>query len=458
MTKNKYIGDIQFYKTVMAVALPIILQNLITNFVSLLDNFMVGRLGTEQMSGVSIANQILLVVTLALFGALNGVGIYGAQFYGKGNTDGMRCSLRFKIYVAVAICLVAGLILYFFRGNLIGLFLHDENEGNADLTMQFASQYIFVMLTGLLPLGLSQALATSLRETGDTLTPMIASIAAVATNCVFNVILIFGKLGAPRLEVKGAAIATVISRFVELSILLIYIIVKRERFSYVKGLFRSLKVPKIYLGGFFAKCIALMSNEILWSCSQTALSIAYSLHGLDVVAAYSISSTVVNLFFIFCMSLGVAAGIIIGNELGAGNHDTATLYASRIVVFSVACCIVTSIILALAGRYIPNLYNTSEESKEMAGYFIVVASIFMSADAFCNCSYFTLRSGGKTLITMIFDTGSLWLISVPTAFALFYFAHLSIMVIYPIVCALQIVKALVGYFLLKSKIWVNTIV
>lgn len=458
MNKSRYIGDRDFYKMVMTVALPIMLQNLITNFVSLLDNFMVGKLGTEQMSGVSIANQILLVVNLALFGALNGIGIYGAQFFGKGNVDGIRCSLRFKIYVASGIGLGAGAVLLFFRENLIGLFLHEENVGSAELTLQFASRYILIMLIGLIPYGLAQAIATSLRETGNTLTPMIASMTAVVTNVVFNYILIFGKFGAPRLEVDGAAIATVISRFVELGILIVYIIAKRERFTYVKGLFRSLKIPKEYLGNFTAKGASLMGNEILWSCSQTAMSIAYSLHGLNVVAAYSISSTVVNLFFIMCMSLGVAAGIIIGKELGAGNHAKATTYASQIIVFSVACCVVTSALLALFGGMIPRLYNTSDESKELAAYFIVTASIFMPADSFCNCAYFTLRSGGKTMITLIFDSGSLWLLSVPTAFALFYFAHLSITVIYPVVCALQIVKALVGYFLLKSKIWVHTIV
>ena len=456
--KNRFIGDRAFYKTVMTVALPIILQNLITNFVILLDNFMVGRLGTEQMSGVSIANQIMLVVNLALFGALNGIGIYGAQFYGKGNTDGIRCSLRFKFYVGTAISAVAAAILFFFKDGLIGLFLHDENASSAGQTLEFAAIYIVVMLAGLLPYALSQAFATTLRETGDTFMPMIASFAAVAINAVGNFVLIFGKFCAPKLGVTGAAIATVVSRFAELFILLIYSCAKKDRFPYIRGLMKTLKIPREYLGGFFAKGLSLMGNEILWSGSQTAMSIAYSLHGLDVVAAYSISSTVINLFFIFCMSIGVAAGIIIGNELGAGEHEKAILYSGRLIFFSLASCVVISTFMAIFGGKIPELYNTSDASKVLAAYFIRVSSLFMPADAFCNNAYFTLRSGGKTLMTMVFDSGSLWLLSVPTAFLLFYVGHLGITTVYPIVVSLQLVKALVGFFLLKSKIWVNTIV
>lgn len=458
MKKLNLIGDKQFYKMVLTVALPIMMQNLVTNFVSLLDNFMIGKLGTEEISGVSIANQMMLVCNLALFGAISGIGIYTAQFYGKKDVDGQRSSLRFKLYTGTAISVIFGIIMLFFREDFIRLFLHDDNIESAELTLGFASVYLLVMITGLIPFGISQAIAGTLRETGDTIAPMIASIAAVVTNASFNYILIFGKFGAPKLGVKGAAIATVISRFAELAFIVIYAAVRRKKFPYLHGLLSSFRIPKEHLPGYLAKGGSLMLNEILWSGAITALSIAYSLHGLHVVAGYSISSTVVNLFFITCMSLGIASGIITGKELGAGNHERAILYARQLLFFSVSTCVLVSVLLILVGGQIPKLYNTSDESKAIATYFITISALMMPADAFCNNSYFALRSGGKTFITVLFDAGTMWFLSVPTAFALYYFAHLDITVVYPVVISLHVVKATIGYFLLRSKIWVNTIV
>jgi len=458
MTKSKLIGDRRFYSGVLKLTMPIILQNLITNFVSLLDNFMVGRLGTEQMSGVSIANQILLIVYLAVFGGLSGVGIFTSQFYGKKDDDGIRYTLRFKIYEGLGILLLATSVLLLFRNTFITLFLHDTDAGSIELTRAFADSYILIMLIGLLPFIFAQVIALTLRETGNTIVPMVSSMTAVATNALFNYILIFGKFGAPRLEVKGAAIATVISRFAEFIILLVYILVKRDKFTYVNGLTKSFIIPKKYLSQFCAKSLSLMCNEILWAGSQTALSIAYSLHSLDVVAAYSMSSTVINLFFIFGMSMGVATGILVGKELGAGRHTEAIDITGKLVFLSFAGSVITSLLLACFGRFIPQLYNTSDTSRELAAYFIVIAAVFMPMDAICNSSYFTLRSGGKTVLTVIFDSGSLWLLSVPVAFACYYLFHLDIMTVYPIVVSLQAVKAFIGLFLLRSRIWVNTIV
>ena len=459
MKLKKYIGDRAFYKMALTVALPIMLQNFITNLVSMLDNLMVGALGTEQMSGVSIVNQLVFVFNLAVFGAMGGIGIFTAQFFGRKDYDGVRYTLRCKVYAAALIFAAATVILLLFQEPLISLFLHDaENTGSVELTMAYAKEYLAVILLGLAPFAFSQAFAATLRETGDTFTPMLTGIVAVAVNCAFNWLLIFGHWGFPRLGVTGAAVATVLSRYVEFAIITVYAFAKQRRFPYMKGLFRGFSVPRGVLSSVTKKGLPLLFNEIFWSAGMSTLGVAYSLHGLSVVAAHSISSTVTNLFYIGFLSLGVAIGIISGNLLGAGKHDEAVDAVRKMIAFSLFASVLLGAILFAFGGEIPKLYKTSEDSKELAAYFIRVCACISPFVAFSNAGYFTLRSGGKTLITSLFDSGTLWALYVPVAFGLYYLFHLPIRAVFPIVQCVEIIKSVVAYVLVKKKVWVRTII
>ena len=458
MGLKKYIGDRAFYKMALTVALPIMLQNFITNLVSMLDNLMVGALGTEQMSGVSIVNQLVFVFNLAVFGAMGGVGIFTAQFFGKGDHDGVRYTLRCKLYAAALIIAAGTVILTALREPLILLYLHDEhNAESVALTLGYAKEYLAVILLGLAPFALSQAFAATLRETGDTFTPMITGVAAVAVNCLFNWLLIFGKLGFPQMGVKGAALATVLSRYVEFAVVTVYAFSHKKRFPYMRGL-PGFAVPRGVLRGVLRKGTPLLFNEIFWSAGMSTLGVAYSLHGLSVVAGHSISSTVTNLFYIAFLSLGVAIGIISGNLLGAGKHEEAVDTVRRMIAFSLFVSVVMGAVLFAFGGEIPKLYKTSEESKALAAYFIRVCACISPLVAFSNAAYFTLRSGGKTMVTSLFDSGTLWLFYVPVAFGLFYLFRLPIRAVFPIVQAVELIKVAVGYILVKKRVWVKTII
>lgn len=200
---SKFFGTKSFYKRLLAIMVPILVQNAITSFISLLDNVMVGLVGTEQMSGVSIVNQLIFVFNLCIFGTISGAGLFGAQFFGKGDHEGVRHTFRFKLYVSVAICVMA-IVLFITCGEpLISLYLHDGSEtGDLVLTLKYAKQYLAIMLIGLLPFTVTQVYSGTLREVGQTVPPMVAGIAGVLTNLAFNYVLIFGKLGAPALGVQ----------------------------------------------------------------------------------------------------------------------------------------------------------------------------------------------------------------------------------------------------------------
>ena len=459
MTLKKYFGDKNFYKTVMSVAVPIMIQNFITNFVSMLDNLMVGSLGTEQMSGVSIVNQLIFVFNLAVFGALSGAGIFTAQFFGKNDPDGIRYTIRYKVIVTLLLFGVAIFIFNVFEEPLINMFLH-ESDANADvaLTLEFAKKYLKTILWGIFPFCVAQIFSSTLRETGETVAPMVAGFIAVLTNCLFNWVLIFGKLGFPQLGVQGAAIATNISRYVECAVIIVFVILKRKKFTYFKGVFRSFGIPKKVFKDITVKGMPLLFNEFFWSLGMSLLSVAYSFHGIDVVAGYSISSTVMNLANIAFISLGSSIGIIIGKQLGANEFEKAYDTDRKLITFSVVLSLGIGVAVFLIGDKIPLLYNVSDASKEYAAFFIKVCSIFIPVHAFANASYFTIRSGGKTLVTFLMDSVFIMCINVPVAFALFYAFHLSIWVIFPIVQAIDIIKVIIGMTLVKKKVWLNNIV
>ena len=218
---RKYIGSREFYQKLFAVMVPVLIQNVITNFVSLLDNIMVGRIGTEPMSGVAIVNQILFIFNLVIFGSLAGSGIFTAQFFGKGDEEGVRNSTRFK-FITVGIVLAIAFAILLSRGDqLISLFIH-EGEDSLDLaaTLHYGKQYLRIMLFQMPLFALLNVYSSALRETGETKLPMRAGITAVFVNLIFNYLLIFGKFGAPRLGVTGAAAATLIARIVECTIII----------------------------------------------------------------------------------------------------------------------------------------------------------------------------------------------------------------------------------------------
>ena len=459
MKIRDFIGNKAFYKMTLSIAVPMMVQNFIANFVNLLDNLMVGTLGTEEMSGVSIVNQLIFVFNLALFGAVSGAGIFTSQFHGKKDDDGIRYTIRFKTATVIILTVIAVFIFALFGESLIALYLHDTADtADLELTATVAKKYLNILLLGLFPFAISNIFSSTLKETGQTVIPMVTGFTAVFTNSILNYILIFGKLGAPELGAEGAAIATVISRYVECAVFIIYTLKKRKDFPFFKGAFRSLYIPKDLLKNITIKGTPLLVNEFLWAAGMSILSMSYSLHGIAVVAGYSISSTVVNLLGIAFQSLGASISIIVGKLLGAGKFKEAISTVKKMFAFTLFASVLVGISIFIFSKPILTLYNTSEESKIYAEFFMKTVACFVPVGAFAHASYFTLRSGGKTFITFLFDSVYLMCLAVPATFALYYIFDLSIWVIFPIVQSFDLIKDIIGFILIKKKVWVNNIV
>ncbi len=456
---RKLIGNKQFYKQVLAISLPIMLQNGISNFVSMLDNIMVGRIGTEQMSGVSIVNQLIFIYYLCIFGAISGAGIFTAQFFGQKNMKGVRDTFRVKLIISFILTGLAAAILLLFQNGLINLYLHDGSAtGDLAATLGYGKDYLWIMVIGLVPFGVEQSYSSTLRETGETVVPMRASIIAVFVNLVLNYILIYGKLGMPVLGVQGAAVATVISRFVQMSIVIVWAHRHLAKVPYMEGAYAGFSVPIPLVKKIIIMGAPLLLNEGLWAAGIATQMQCYSNRGLSVIAAMNINSTITNVFNIVFIALGDAVAIIVGQQLGSGEHEKAKDTAYKIITFSVSTCVVIGSILFFVGPFFPWIYNTSDEVKSLAGSFIRCAAVCMPLHGYLHSTYFTLRSGGKTIITFLFDSFFLWVAAVPLAYVLTHFTSMHIVWIYLCCLLVEGIKVVIGSILLKKGVWINTIV
>ncbi len=444
---------------VLAIAVPIMIQNGITNFVSLLDNIMIGQIGTEQMSGVAIVNQLLFVYNLCLFGGVSGAGIFTAQYFGQKNQEGIRQTVRFKMWLVSLITLVTVVLFLFAGDSLITLYLQGDGTPQSAMdTLRYGREYLQIMLPGLLPFMLVQIYASTLRECGQTVLPMKAGVIAVFVNLVFNYIFIYGKFGAPALGVRGAAIATVISRCVEAAIVLIHTHRHREQNPFVVGLYSTFKVPASLTAKIVTKGMPLLLNETLWAAGMATLTQCYSIRGLNVIAALNISNTINNIFNIVFIALGESVAIIVGQLLGAGKMEEARDKDNKLIAFSVFSCALVAFIMLLLARYFPLLYNTNDEARLLATNFIMITAVFMPQNAFLHASYFTLRSGGRTIITFLFDSVFIWCVSVVIASVLSRHTALPVIAIYVFVQMGDWIKCVIGFVLVKKGIWLQNIV
>ena len=456
---KRIIEDKAFLRRVMAVTIPIMIQNAITNFVSMLDNIMVGQVGQIPMSGVSIANQLVFIFNLCIFGATSGAGIFTAQFYGCQNHDGIRHTFRFKILSSVLLSAVGAIIFLQWSDPLINLYLTGEGDpAMAEEALFYGREYLMVMLFGLLPFALSTSYAGTLREAGETKIPMIGGIVAVFVNLILNYVLIFGHFGAPAMGVRGAAWATVISRFAELGFIAVWTHTHSKLHPFIRGAYCSVYIPGKLLLRIIIKGSPLLVNEFLWSTGTAFLNQCYSTCGLDVVPALNIANTMFNLGSVAFISMGNAVAIIMGQMLGSGepedrvrdnNQKLITISCSSGVLFG-------GLMIAVSGLF-PMLYKATDSVRHLSTWLICISGAMLPFHAIAHSCYFTLRSGGKTLITFLFDCGFMWGVSVLIAFTLSRFTGISIIPLYAICNGIDIIKCFLGLAMVRKGSWIQNL-
>lgn len=455
---RRYVGTRAFYRGVVAIMLPILLQNAITNVVGLLDNVMVGQIGTEEMSGTSIVNQLMFIFNLCLFGMVSGAGLFSAQAFGQGDYQGVRYAFRFKLYAGAVLTALAMGAFLIFGEPLISLYLHEGGEtGDLALTMQYAKQYLAIAVWGMIPYALAQIYAGTLRAAGRPALPMYAGLCGVGVNVLLNYLLIFGKLGLPALGVRGAALATVIARLVECGAAVYLAHRKGSRCDFIRGAWRSLYIPRSLARNILVKATPLLLNEGIYALGQAVLLMCYSVRGLATVSAMNITGTLFDAFNVLFISAGSATAILLGHILGTGDTEGARDAARKIITFTLGTGVVCGILVGVAAPFFPSLYETTAEVRTLAVGLALVRAAVSPVLGYLNGCYFAFMSGGNTVVTFFFDSGFVWGVCIPLAFLLSSFTALPIVWAFAIVNATEIAKAVIGTVLVGRGRWAKTL-
>ena len=445
--------DKRFMGTILAIALPMMIQNTFTNLIGLVNNITVGRLGTEQLAGVAVANQLVSIYIMCIWGAMSGAEIFGAQFHGKSDMENLRNTFRFMVLSGLIIAAVSAVLFLLFGEPLVKLYIYSDNEGSDTvMALREGTRYLRLLVISFIPLSLNMSYTSILRVNDENTVPMYSSIAGVLSCLAVNFLLI------PKIGILGAAMATISSRVLEALINIVWCHTHTERMPFLKGAYRTLRVPKQLAKQIFLTGLPLTANETIWQIGVAVITQCYSYRGLSTVAAVNIASTVQFLTSVSIFALGAAVGVVMGNLLGSGDREGAQEASRQLLGFSVVVGFGVAVLLMILAPLVPVLYpNLSSEVHYIAKWLIWGEAFDAVLNSFYNAAYYIIRSGGKTMTTFIFDSGFIWGVSVVAAVIIAYFTAIPIIPFYWIEKVLDILKCIIIYDLVKKGSWIQVL-
>lgn len=443
--------DTYFQKTLLAIGIPVIIQNAISSSLNLVDVLMIGSLGKNSISGVGLANQYFFIYVLLLFGINSGAGVYIAQFWGKGDTKSVHKTLG----VALAISLLASGLFGLLAGLLPELCIRLFSKDTA--TIAIGANYLRIICWTFPLTALSFALSQASRSVGNAKLPMMASATSLIVNTTLNYLLIFGVWGFPELGVAGAAWATVIARAVEASLMLVATHHQSNPLS--GGISAYFSFDFKFVKSIMTTSFPVILNEFLWSVGVSLYVLAYARSGTDAYTAVQISQTVDKLFFVVAFGIGSAGGVMIGNALGEGNRERAIQYAWYLNGLSLFFGLLLGALLILISPLVVQFFNVGSAIQADAVWVMRVMGLFM-AFKMCNALQIigTLRGGGDTTYALMMEIGSVYFVGVPMAFIGTTLLQWPIYWVVALVCLEEAVKSIFGFSRLISAKWANNLV
>jgi putative MATE family efflux protein len=441
-------NDRRFYKSLFAIAVPIMLQNLITSMVNLLDTVMIGRLGTVEIAGVGLGNQIFFLYNLTLFGICSGGTIFTAQFWGKGDIRGIRKNMGFCMTLSLLAALFYTLGALFIPEELIGIYSRDPE------VIRSGAVYLRTLAPSFVPFGISMVFVLTLRSVEKVRLAIVATLVALSQNGVLNYLFIFGAGPIPPMGVQGAALATVISRYTEVLILLT--VTYARRYPPAGSLRELFAFNSLYARRFFKIALPVICNEVIWSLGVSCQNLIFARTHTDAIAAFNITNTMSNLAWVVFIGLGNGVAVLIGKQIGKGDEQSARDYASRIVRFAPLLSLGALFLLFPLFRLLPLVFNVKAGVLAATGQMFFVLACSYPFRAF-NISMVVgiCRAGGDTVFCIFYDIALMWLLSLPLAAAAGFIFHAPVWLIYICISSEEPFKMLLGIWRLKTGKWLR---
>jgi putative MATE family efflux protein len=443
--------DKHFYKTMLSLAIPIALQNLISSSLNMVDTVMIGGLGEQQIAAVGLANQIFFLLALVLFGINSGSAIFTAQFWGKRDILNIRKVLGISLSSGVLASLIFSAGALFIPEFILSIFTEDKT------VIDLGSKYLKIISFSYGITAISYCFAFASRSVGSAKMPMLVSAFSLVVNTVLNYLLIYGNFGFPDMGIEGAAIATLIARLVEL-ILMLYLIYRGN--SVLAGTFKEMfSFDTGFAARLFKTSIPVILNEGIWSLGIVKYSIAYARIGTEAITSIQISNTIQNIFMVASMGLGNACAIMIGNRIGANENDKAIKYANMFSVIGVSLGVILGVALIAFSPLILPIFKISSQVYDTTIKILIAQSLFLCIRIYNSILIVgILRSGGDTKFSLFLELASIWLVGVPLAFIGAFVWKLPVYWVFVLVSLEEVIKAAIGIPRVVSKKWVKNVI
>lgn len=440
--------DKKFVKYVLLLALPVIIQQLLVNLLSIADTIMIGGLGEDAISSVTVANKFFFVFNLAIFGLANGIGIYISQYYGANNKQSYNAVFRFGLWCCALVGVVATVYLLLFPKSVITIFLETPN------IVEGALEYLYVVRYSYLPFACVMMIAVAYRIKGEPKIPMVSGFIAFVVNVILNYILIFGYFGFDAMGIKGAAIATAISRYVELFFLLYLLSNKKS------DLYLFVKIKKLHIKEkliVIKQTVPLVCNEILWSVGLSVIFMNYCYVGESYIPALTVVDNISSLVHVAFAGCATATGIIIGKDLGANHLNEARSDSKKMIKIGLIIYILGSIVIMVGSPFIPLLFSLQETNAHMAMILLIVKAAIMWTQGYAETAYYILRAGGDTTSVLAID--GLFIVFGPLLLSILASRiwNLDLLMMFILVEGVNIVKVFLSTYFYKKEHWIKNL-
>lgn len=447
----KFFSDRNFFKALIRLAVPIILQNLISASMNLIDVAMIGQLGEASVAGVGLASQAFFILILLMFGISTGSAIFTAQYWGQKDVANVRRILGICLTLAVSAAVIFTIIALAFPEQFLRIYTKDSQ------VVALGSEYLRVVSISYVATAISFSYASVLRSTEEVRLPMFVSIVAIVIKTILSYLLIFGHLGFPEMGIMGAAVGTVIARFLECAVLLALAYRRRTAAA------ASLKEMNGFKGSLIRRYIRTVLpvafNELAWSLGMSTYNFVYARIGTEAIAAMNIVSSIENLAFVAFLALSDATGILIGNRIGAGEEEAAFNYGRRSLVLGFVGAILIGGIILFTRSSIINIYNISELSRTYVNNVLLVSGSTLWVRTLNLLTIVgVLRAGGDTRFGMLLDMLGVWAIGVPLALIGGFLLQLPVYYVYLMVTTEELVKLGIGLWRFSSRRWINNLI